>query len=117
MICPHCHKNTEELETIEIKGFTITKPKVCKTYEEAKKCPKGFRLPKRYELFKIFEKMENRKKLTDGDYMFFWSDLIEGNCVKGLCFDGDFGVCSGDVSLADSGDCGRVVWIKEEEKA
>lgn len=116
-MCPHCHKNTEKLKTVEIEGFTITKPKVCETYKEAKKCPKGFRLPKRWELFKIFEKMENRKKLTDGGYMFLWSDSVEDDYVKGLCLYRYLIVGSYIDILASSNDSGRVVWIKEEKKA
>ena len=112
MKCSKCGHEIVELETLEVEGFTITKPIICKTYEEAKQCPKGFRLPTRWELFKIFEKMENRKKLTDKTFMFFWGSLIESDCVKGLYLSRVLDVYSDVDNLAGSSDDGRVVWIK-----
>jgi len=103
----------QELETFEIEGFIVTKPKICKTFEETKNCPEGFRLPKQWELFKIFEKMENRKKLSDGDFMFFWSSLFEYNYSKGLFLDRDLSISSSNVNLAYSYGDGRVVFVKE----
>jgi len=116
MICPYGNKNTEELVTLKIEGLTITKPKLCTTYKEAKgNIPKGFRLPEQWELFKIFSKMKNRKKLSDKTYMFFWSSLIEDNYVKGLCLSRNLDMSSGDENLADSSSYGRVIWIKVTE--
>ena len=106
-------KDAISQETYLIEGFEVTKPKICKTFDEAKNCPKGFRLPTRWELFKIFEKMKNKKKLSDGDYMFFWSSLIEDNYSKGLFLYWDLDLDSDDGSLANSYDSGRVVWVRD----
>lgn len=103
-------------EILIIEGFEITKPKICKNYEEAEKCPKGFRLPHRWELFKILESMENRKKLSDGGCMFFWSDLVENGYVRGLYLYGGLNLDSDGRYLSCSIDVGRVVFVKEMEK-
>lgn len=115
--CKTCGHELQESELLEIEGLTITKPLVATTYEEAKKlCVTEFRLPTRWELFKIFEKMENRKKLSDGGYMFFWSSLVENNCVRGLYLYRNLDVDSDDDDLAYSNDDGRCIFIKESPK-
>lgn len=101
-------------ETFIIGNFEVTKPKVCKTYEEAKKCPKGFRLPTRLELWTIFDKIEDRKKLSDGGFMLFWSSTIENDYVSGLCLDGGLGLISGDGDLANSYGDGRVIYVRKK---
>lgn len=122
MKCKTCGHETKAELIFEMEGMTITTPQVAKTYQDAKNlCPKGYRLPTRWELCRIFEKMENRKKLSDGSYIFFWSSLIEDKYVRGLCLDRDLDVFSyydgltnsDDGGLDGSNDNGRVVFVKE----
>lgn len=105
------------MKTIQIEELEITKPVVCKTYKEAKNnCPKGFRLPKRWELFKIFEDKKNRKRLSDGKYMFFWSSLIEDGYIRSLYINGYCYLNSSGCGTGRSDDDGRVIYIKEDKK-
>ena len=104
-------------KTYKIEGYEITKPIKCKTYQDAEKnCPKGFRLPKRWELFKIFENMKNRKKLSNGEYMFFWSSIIENNYCKGLYLYRYLIVFSYNDILVNSFSYGQVIYVKENKK-
>lgn len=117
MKCDKCGQELKEKETMEIEGMIITKPEICKTYQEAKdNCPKGFRLPTRWELFKLLEKMENRKRLSDRRYTFFWSSLVEDDYIKGLFLNRGLDVDSDVERLADSSEGGRVIYVKESEK-
>lgn len=101
---------------ILIQGMKVTVPQKAETYKKANSlCPKGYRLPARWELFKILERIEDRKKITDGTFMFFWSSLIEGDYVKGLCLSRSLDVGSYDDLLADSYVVGRVVFIEDRE--
>ena len=117
MKCKTCGHELKESKTFEIEGFIVTKPVKCTRFNDIQGItPRGFRLPTRWELFKIFEKMENRKKLSDGEFMFFWSSLIENDYSKGLFLYRSLGLYSDSENLADSLGIGRVVFIKEGEK-
>lgn len=114
MKCKNCGDEIKDNVTYHLEGYEVTHPEIATTYDYAKKlCSEGFRLPKRWELFKIMEDKENRKKLSDSGYMFFWSSTIEGNFVKGLILYNDLDLYSDNGNLADSNGFGRVVFIKE----
>ncbi len=103
----------QKKQTFLIEGYEVTKPVKAETYDKAKLlCPKGFRLPKRWELFKILEDMENRNKLTDKYWMFFWTSTIEDNYVKGLYLYRDLDFSSRNEGLSYSSEDGRVAFVR-----
>lgn len=99
---------------IEMKLSKVFK---AKTYEEAQKlCPKGYRMPEIWELVKLA--CENHPIIVDtekGDWIFFWSSTkYKDFGVRGLDRYRGGGWSAGWNVLADSGDGGRVVFVREK---
>ena len=116
MKCKHCGQVIPELEILIIEGYEVTKPIIAETYKEARElCPKGFRLPEQWELFLITRNIKNRKLLSDGEFMFFWSSTVEDEYVRGLSLNRNLDVVAGGGDLADSDDGSRVVFVKENK--
>ena len=81
--------------------------------------PKGMRLIKLWELFKLLDSKYSDKFLGNykGKWNYFWCEQTKyaklNNRSSGLCLVRGLDLYSGDVSLAYSDDCGRVVFVKK----
>lgn len=97
----------------------ITKPKICKSYEEAiDGCPKGYYLPKLWELIKLQEEKGDFDNIEKGKWISFWTSTLYKNIgARRLGRDVDGGWDASWVSLANSDDNGRVVYFKKARKA
>jgi hypothetical protein len=121
--CGHEIAKTEELELFESKvlGLTLTKIQDWnKPYNEIV-IPEGFRKIKIWELWQLLESEEMDKFLGDykGKYNWFWCEQTnyakKNGYSSGLCLDWNLDLYSVDGGLADSGDGGRVVFVKVKE--
>ncbi len=124
MICPHCNKDTDNIELFESKvlGLDITNIQDWdKPYNEIV-VPEGYRKIKIWELWELLESEERDDFLGEykGKYNNFWCEQTNyaklNNYSSRLCLNGNLGVYSDDDELAGSGDGGRVVFVKIEEK-
>lgn len=95
----------------------LSKVYKAKTYEEAqKKCPKGYRIPKLWEVMKLGEEKHKKiMKTEEGSWIFFWSSSEHLGEQGVLIRDwySDLGARYWDLVYSDAD--GRVVYVKEEE--
>lgn len=96
----------------------LSKVYKAETYKEVqKKCPKGYRLPEIWELVKLAcEKNKIIFETEKGNWIFFWSNKLDGDYYQRLnrLTDGDWD--TGWYDIGDSYSDGRVVYIKEDLK-
>jgi hypothetical protein len=89
------------------------------TYEKAEKlCPKGYRLPYLWELFKLLQEGKGKKILDyeKGEWRAFWTkkDELKPFCLRVLVRNGYSGLGAGGRDLVGSYAGGRVVFVKGE---
>lgn len=115
MKCDKCGQDMPAKETWMIAGYEVTSPVKAEDLVSAQVlCPEeGFRLPKQWELFKIMDKIEDRKKLSNGRWMFFWSATKFEKYTKGVYLDGSLDVSSNYVDFAESNSVGHVLFVRE----
>lgn len=108
------HKN---LEWSEIKKHKKTFDKI--------KIPKGWRLPKNYEILQLYEELdEETLKIFDKDYLknfhFFFCKqdkfAKENNFMSRVYLDSGGDLDSSSSGIGGSDDSGRVVFVKEKKE-
>lgn len=96
----------------------LSKVYKAKTYEEAEKlCPRGYRIPKIWELVKLAE--EKNKKIFETEKesnIFFWSSSLDGNGLHRLSRGRYCYWYAIWYYLYSSNKDGRVVYVKEDLK-
>ena len=98
------------MKSIKIDNLTVSYPIVAISYDEAEKlCPKGWRIPKIWELVEIYLTSGLIKGYEKGTWRMFWADGVRRLCRSS---EGFWGAYDGS---RNSFDCGRVVFVKEEK--
>lgn len=117
MICPHCNKETEKLIKIEELNIEVKFEKWTESYEELlKNIPKGFRLMKVSEFFKLAELDLIDKINTEKNIYIYLEQLPidkKNKWARVLCRYWNFDLFARDSGLADSDSGGRVIFIKD----
>ena len=101
------------MKTFIVDNLEVTYPIEAKEYNEIK-IPKGWRIPKIYELMKIYIESDVLKEYETGDFIIFWTCDEYNYGVRRLYRNyvvGGWGCPRGRFSSS----CGRVVFVKEEK--
>ena len=104
------------MKSIKIDNLRVSYPIVAHSYDEAEKlCPKGWRIPKIWELIKIHTESNLIENYEKGQFRIFWSSTKGEYGVRRL------GRCGGGVwfardDLRGSGSGGRVVFVRRKNE-